>query len=125
MFKTLKYFFLASLYKKTKKSFTMLFVYFIGLVLFTFFISDLLSIATGSYLYIVITLKWTVIPTLLLLLFLTLIKIINIASKPFDSNKSDEKPLDSKKENILSKEKLYTQSDLILQKYLRSSNEKK
>ena len=119
MFKTLKYLFLASLYKKAKKSFIILFAYFVALILSMFLLSDILSIATGPFVYIVLAVKWTVIPVLLALISLSILKIFNIASNPFDSNGEELAVKDSKKEKILSKEKLQTQSDLILQKYMK------
>jgi len=119
MFKALKYLFLASLYKKAKKSFIMLFVYFILFALFIFITSDLLSIATGLSVYIILAVKWTVIPILLTLIYFSIVKIFNIASNPFESNGKEPAVKDTKKEKILSKEKLQTQSDLILQKYMK------
>lgn len=121
MFKTLKYLFLASLYKKAKKSFMMLFVYVVSLVLFIFFISDILSIATGLFFYIVLAVKWVVILALLALISFSLLKIFNIASNPFETKEKKLVLKDTKKEKILSKEKLLTQSDLILQKYMKDS----
>ena len=119
MFKTLKYLFLASLYKKAKKSFIMLFVYFVALMLSMFLLSDILSIATGPFVYIVLAVKWTVIPVLLALISFSIVKIFNIASNPFDSKGEELTVKDTKKEKILSKQKLHTQSDLILQKYMK------
>jgi len=84
-----------------------------------FLLSDILSITTGPFVYIVLAVKWTVIPVLLALISFRIVKIFNIASNPFDSNREELAVNDSKKEKILSKEKLRTQSDLILQKYMR------
>jgi len=119
MFKTLKYLFLASLYKKAKKSFVLLFVYLVALILFLFLISDLLSVATGLSVYIILAVKWTVIPILLALISFSILKIFNIASNPFDSKGEELAVNDTKKEKILSKQKLQTQSDLIIQKYMK------
>ena len=55
--------------------------------------------------------------------WITILKIINIATIPFTSEKvvssTDETVVDSKKDRILNKEKLFTKSDLILQKYMK------
>lgn len=99
----------------------MLFVYFISLILFVFVISDVLSIATGLFVYIVLAVKWIVIPVLLALISFSILKIFNIASNPFDSKEEESAVKDTKKEKILSKQKLQTQSDLILQKYMKDS----
>jgi len=125
MFKTLKYLFLASLYKKAKKSFVMLSVYIVSLILFSFMINDVISVATGGLVYILLPIKWIVILSLLGLIAFSVLKIFNIAANPFESKPIDKKtdvkqtPSATKKERILAKEKLFTQSDLILQKYMK------
>lgn len=97
----------------------MLFVYFVSLILFLFIISDILSMASGLFIYIVLIVKWIVIPILLGLISFSILKIFNIASNPFDSTEEEPAVKDTKKEKILSKEKLQTKSDLILQKYMK------
>jgi L-lactate permease len=125
MFKTLKYLFLASLYKKAKKSLLMLCAYVVSLILFSFMINDVINVATGGIVYILLPIKWIVILSLLGLIAFSVLKIFNIASNPFESKdkKRDENtkqtPSGTKKERILAKEKLFTQSDLILQKYIK------
>jgi len=113
---------MASLYKKAKKSFILLFIYTVSLILFLFVISDALDIATGVSVYIVLAVKWVGIFTLLSLISFSVLKIFNIASNPFDSTKEEEPVVkDSKREKILSKQTLQTKSDLILQKYMKDS----
>ena len=123
MFKTLKYLFLASLYKKAKKNFVMLFAYVVSLILFSLMINDVISVATGGIVYILLPIKWIVILSLLSLIAFSVLKIFNIASNPFESKDKDDNtkqtPSATKKERILAKEKLLTQSDLILQKYMK------
>ena len=128
MFKTLKYLFLASLYKKAKKSFMMLVVYVVSLILFSLIINDVIDVATGGLVYILLSIKWIVILSLVSLIAFNLLKIFNIAINPFESTSTDkeidvtkQKPSVLKKERILAKEKLFTQSDLILQKYMKDS----
>lgn len=122
MFRTLKYLLLANLYKKAKNSFVMLFVYTVLLILFTFIINDILSVSTGSMVYVVLLTKWVVIFSLLALIGFSVLKIFNVASKPFDkgeNSKSETAYKDTKKEKILSKEKLSTTTDLIMKKYTK------
>lgn len=117
MFKALKYLFLTNLYKKAKKSFVMLFIYVVSLILFTLVVDDILNISTGIMIYIVLIVKWMVVLTLVSLIAFSILKIFNMASNPFVSKEKESK--DSKKEKILSREKLSTKSDLILQKYMK------
>ena len=125
MFKTLKYLFLASLYKKAKKSIVMLCIYVVLLILFSLIINDVISIATGGIVYILLPIKWIVILSLLSLIAFSVLKIFNIASNPFESKDKEkdkntkQTPSGTKRERILAKEELFTQSDLILQKYIK------
>ena len=126
MFKAFKYLLLASLYKKAKKSFVMLFVYLVSLMLISFIINDLMSVSTGVAVYILLLIKWVSILSLLSLIGFSILKIFNIATNPFESKedevtKSNKEEVftDTKKDRILAKEKLFTQSDLIMQKYMK------
>ena len=126
MFKALKYLFIATLYKKAKKSFMMLFVYIVALIISSLIINDLMVIATGISVYVLLLLKWMVILSLLGLISFSILKIFNIATNPFEK-KEDEQThssvnkvaKDTKKNRILAKEKLFTKSDLIVQKYMK------
>lgn len=126
MFKAFKYLLLASLYKKAKKSFMILFVYVVSLILISFIINDLMSISTGVTVYILLLIKWASILSLLSLIGFSILKILNIATNPFESKenevtKNDKSKVstDTKKERILAKEKLFTTSDIIVQKYMK------
>ena len=126
MFKAFKYLLLASLYKKAKKSFMMLFVYVVSLILISFIINDLMSISTGVSVYVLLLIKWASILSLLSLIGFSILKILNIATNPFESKenevtKNDKSKVstDTKKERILAKEKLFTTSDIIVQKYMK------
>ncbi len=126
MFKVIKYLFLANLYKKAKKSFVMLFIYVISLILISFIINDLMAISTGAMVYILLLVKWIAILSLLSLTGFSVLKIFNVASNPFEEKQdavstddSIQVPQDTKRERILAKEKLFTRSDLILQKYMK------
>ena len=124
MFKALKYFFLANLYRKAKKRFMMLFIYVVSLILVSFIINDLMSISTGITVYILLLIKWIVILSLLSLIGFNILKIFNIAINPFENKEAEvlqdtkeHTSKNTKKERILAKEKLFTRSDLIFQKY--------
>jgi len=126
MFKTLKYLFLASLYKKAKKSFVMLFTCIVSLILFSLIMNDVINITTSEIIYMLLPLKWIVILFLFSLIAFSVLKIFNIAANPFESKLIDKETENikqtlnnTKKERILAKEKLFTQSDLILQKYMK------
>lgn len=127
MFKAFKYLFLVSLYKKAKYSFKMLLVDVVLLILINLIINDLLSISTGMTVYILLLVKWAVILVLLGLIGLNILKILNIATNPFEkiedesaSDSKEELSKDAKKNQILAKEELFTKSDLIIQKYMKT-----
>lgn len=96
----------------------MLFIYIVGLILISLIINDLMSVSSGGVVYALLITKWVSIFSLLSLISFSLLKIFNIATNPFEKKK---KKLDknTKRDRILSKEKLYTQSDLIMQKYMK------
>ena len=118
MFKVFKYVFLVNLYKKAKKRFMMLAVYLVLMVLISLILNDLISVATGMNIYVLLSVKWIAILLLLVLIVRNVVKIFHVATNPFEK-KEDEKVVDTKKERILAKEKLFTKSDLILQKYMK------
>jgi len=116
MFKTLKYLLFVTLYKKAKKSFTMLFIYIVVLILGSLILTDMMNIASGSSVYIFLLIKWSFVLVLMSLIVFSIFKILNVATNPFEKTK--EKPND-KKSRIISKEELFTKSDLIIQKYMK------
>jgi len=119
MLKLFKYLYLANLYKSAKKSFIMLFVYLISLVLIVFIINDIISVSTTASVYFFILIKWVATVVLLVLIVLTLIKIIDTALNPISGGKTLKKE-DPKKKRILAKEKLTSKSDTILRKYMKT-----
>ena len=124
MLKVFKYLFIASLYNKAKKSFFLLFGSIISLILISLIINDAISVAGGISVYMLLIVKWISILSLLILIGYSLLKIINIATSPFsnedkENNSRKEEVIDTKKDRILNKEKLFTKSDLILQKYMK------
>lgn len=119
MLKLFKYLYLANLYKRAKKSFLMLFIYLLCLMLTVFIINDIISVTTTSSVYLFILIKWVVTIALLVLIGLSLIKIIDTALHPMRDEQNPIKK-DSKKERILTKEKLRSKSDIIMQKYKKT-----
>ena len=117
MLKIFKYLFLVSLYRKAKKSFIVLFSSVLTLVLFSFIINDFIAISTGLSVYVLLFVKWLSIFLLLGLIGFSILKIFNIATTPFETE--EVLSIDTKKDRILDKEKLFTQSDLIMQKYMK------
>ena len=121
MFKTLKYLLLSSLYKRAKKSFTMLFVYIVSLILISLIMNDIIAVSGGGFVYIFLMIKWIVILTLLGLIGFTLLKIFNVIKNPFEREQKDIKVAlsDSKKEHILSLDELVSKSDSIINRYIK------
>jgi hypothetical protein len=126
MFKALKYFLLATLYKKAKKSFMMLFIYVTSLILISFILNDLINISSGISIYILLLVKWLSILLLLGLVVFSILKILNIATNPFEKHEKEvvdtdktKAPVNNKKNRILEKDQLFTTSDLIMQKYMK------
>jgi hypothetical protein len=123
MFKVLKYLLLANLYSRAKKSFISLLICIVSLVLVTFIMSDIISVASGMTLHLLIIIKWLLVIGLMGFISYHILKIINIATTPFSKDTkaqaANTSKVDSKKERILNKEKLFTKSDSILEKYIK------
>lgn len=124
MFKALKYLLYASLYQKAKSSFILLLISMVVLVVGSFMMNDIIGVSAGMTLYMLMMAKWVLIIAMLGLISFSLLKIINIAMNPFSSKtatqevvKGTEPVVDTKKENILNKEQIFTESEMILQKY--------
>ena len=124
MFKTLKYLLLANLYNRAKRSFIALFISVVSLILVTFIMGDIISVASGIALYSLIALKWLMVLAILGFIAFNILKIINIATTPFAKTTTVQAvvtaELDMKREKILNKEKLFTKSDSILDKYTKA-----
>lgn len=95
----------------------MLFMYVVLLLLSIFIMNDLIDISIGVTVYILFLIKWVLILSLLGLIGFSVLKIFNIASNPFEEKENT--PADTKRDRILCKEKLLTESDLIINKYLK------
>lgn len=123
MFKVLKYLLIANLYTRAKNSFLILFGAVISLILISLIINDAVSVASGISIYALLAIKWVSIISLLVVIGYSILKIINIATSPFTteikSSTINTVAADSKKDRILNKEKLFTKSDSILQKYMK------
>jgi len=125
MFKVFKYLLYASLYKKAKSSFITLFVSLVALLVSSFMMNDLIAISTGITLYSLVIAKWALILILLGLIAWSVLKIINRAIDLFgfkttNTEDSTDAPKDIRKEKILNKDKLFTKSEIILQKYTKA-----
>ena len=115
MLKALKYIYLVNIYSKSKKSLLMLLIYSVLLIFLSLMLNDIIAVSTGLNAYFFIFIKWFGVLVLLVLMLLSLMKVINVASNPLASN---SKSIDEKKEKLLSKEKLRTKSDQIIEKYM-------
>ena len=122
MFKALKYLLFAGLYKKAKKSFFILFASILSLILVNLIISDVVDVSDGITVYVLLIVKWIANLSILGLIGFSILKIINVATDPFTSNKPKvkvSKELNTRKGRILDKEILLTKSDVILEKYMK------
>ncbi len=123
MFKVLKYLLFANLYNRARKSFFILFGSIISLILISLIINDAVSVSSGMSVFVLLIIKWVSILTLIGLIGFSVLKIINVATSPFTTeNKymnTKEVPVDTRKDRILNKERLFTKSDSILQKYMK------
>jgi hypothetical protein len=122
MFKIFKYILIANTYNRAKKNFIVLFASFMALILLSFILNDIINASSGVSVYILLGVKWLIVLLFLVVMGYNIVKIINIASTPFESSKisflqTRKEKNDLKKEHILKKETLLTKSDLILKKY--------
>ena len=127
MFKILKYFFVISLYKKAKKQFVILAISLITILLSSLIISDVMTVVSGLNLYVLIVLKWCINLSMIFLIALMLLKIINLATpapviiKPNKEVTVTKEAVNRKKETTLKKDRLFTESEMILQKYAKGT----
>jgi len=117
MFKLFKYLLLASLYKKAKTNFVILSVCFVMLILSWLMLDDLIPHLAGMNVFIFLTIKWVSIILLLGVMWFNILHIFNIATNPLNSQ--EDEVTKTKKNKILTKDKLFTKSDLIMQKYTK------
>ena len=127
MFKAIKYLFMANLYSKAKKYFLILFGSVLGLILVSLIISDAISVASGMSICVLLILKWIFILVFIIMIGYSILKILHIAINPLgvenkNTKKTKEEVLDEKKQYILEKEKIFTKSDLIIQKYMKDKS---
>ena len=127
MFKAIKYLFMANLYSKAKKNFLILFGSVLGLTLVSLIISDAISVASGMSIYVLLIVKWIFILVFIIMIGYSILKILHIAINPLgvenkNTKKTKEEVLDEKKQYILEKEKIFTKSDLIIQKYMKDKS---
>ena len=131
MFKILKYFFVISLYKKAKKQFVILAISLITILLSSLIISDVMMVVSGLNLYILIVIKWMIILSMLVLIGLKLLKIIELAMPaPLTVKQTKyiavaDEAVNRKKEITLKKDRLFTESEQIIQKYIRGARNEK
>ncbi|MEN4046978.1 hypothetical protein [Sulfurimonas sp. NWX367] len=119
MLRILKYLYLANFYRKTKSHIGILILYGVVLLLVSLIMNDLISVSQESVAYFMLLIKWVIVFALLWLIVLKIIRIFTMASQPF----SKEKKTDSKKGHLLSKEKLLTQSEQIMEKYVKAKHD--
>jgi hypothetical protein len=122
MFRALKYIFVISLYKKTKKQFVILAISVTAILVSSLMISDIMTTISGKYIYLLILLKWMIILSMILLIILSLLKIMKVLmSNPIikltKKIKTNNNIVNKKQEMILKKVNLLTESEMIINKY--------
>ena len=122
MFRVFKYIFIATLYKKSKKSFITLLASIVTLPLVSFMLNDFIEVSQGVNVYMLLVFKWLVIVILLSLIVYNSLRIINIATNPFETKK-ESSTKEQKKNRILEKDELLSRSDIIMKKYMKGSSD--
>ena len=127
MFKIMKYLFVINLYKRAKKQFVILVFSLATIILSSLILSDVMTVASGLSLYLLIALKWIIILSLMFLMVLSILKILELALPvPINTKQTNvievhNEAVNRKKEIILNKGRIFTESDMILQKYTRDA----
>ena len=124
MFRVFKYIFIATLYKKSKKSFITLLASIVTLALVSFMLNDFIEVSQGVNVYMLLVFKWLVIVILLSLIVYNTLRIINIATNPFETKK-ESSTKEQKKNRILEKDELLSKSEIIMKKYMKGSSDEK
>ena len=123
MFKVFKYLFIANLYHKAKRSILGAAIMLLLLVISTFIMNDILSVASGSEKYLFLLLKWVLVLFFMAMVGYFLLKVFNAASSSISIKSRDTEPMieDIKKKRILGKNHLLSKSDRIMDKYVKAS----
>ena len=117
MFRLAKYYLLVSLYNKVKRNLFALLIAIV-LILFVVYISaDLLQTIASESRIMVLAVKWILLLGLMAVIGFNIREMVRVAGTAFSLKEEELKEKDPRKETILSKEKLQSRSELILQKY--------
>lgn len=114
MFKLAKYYVLIQLYQKSKRNLIAIIVSAILIVITSSAFSDLIVMANNKVTLVIF--KWIIISVLLSVMTFNFIQIFKVIRIPFQKEKSYN-TVDVKKEKIVEKKHLVSQSELILNKY--------
>jgi len=114
MFKIAKYYFLLSLYQKTKRNILAIMLFTMLFLVSSYIFTDLIAMAEEK-LGLVLA-KWTVILILLAVIAFNVSQIYKALPTLFKQKEKAQR-VDSKKEKIISKERLLSRSDMIINKY--------
>ena len=114
MFRLAKYYILLNLYRRAKKNIVSMVVSLLTMGFVSFIFSDIIEVARNSSQFGLIAIKWLTLLSLFAVIIFNLLKIMKIASVPFEDK--DRVP-DERKEKLLAKEHLKSRSDLIFEKY--------
>jgi len=114
---------MANLYNKAKRSLLGAGIMLVLLVISTFIMNDILTVASDSEKYIFLLVKWILVLFFMAMFGYYLLKVFNVATAPIRSKTKESEPVvrDNKKERILAKEQLLRKSDRIMDKYVKAA----
>ena len=119
MFRAFKYIFFVNVYRQSKKNIAFVLGSLLALMLTVMISNDLITATAGLEKYLLILMKWSIVFLILGLLVINLKSIWKKAIKSVSlaKEKDDTTEPNIQKESILTKSKLKSRSDLILEKY--------
>ena len=119
MFRAFKYIFFVNVYRQSKRNIAFVLGSLLALMLTVMISNDLITATAGLEKYLLILMKWSIVFLILGLLVINLKSIWKKAIKSVSlaKEKDDTTEPNIQKESILTKSKLKSRSDLILEKY--------
>jgi hypothetical protein len=115
MFKMIKWYVLSNFFQRIKTNLLVILIALLLLIVFTFLMNDIATIAKATTQLLVILIKWSIILCLLFVIIYNLIKLFVAIQSPFqtESNQTNK----TKKQFILEKDQLKSKRDHIFEKY--------
>ena len=121
MFKFAKYYLLLNLYRRHRRTLLNVLASIIAIPLVSLVFSDLSGMTEGQERYLLVGVKWLLIFSLLGIIRFQLKKLSLPRSIPFEKSTSAQHTNSVKKEKIMTKTKLKSRMDIIVEKYRRTA----